>query len=141
MDHIDHCGITTYVSGTFLKDKLAAQKEQVQDTKQATMMKAARHPNRLLTAIVFDALRNVNIPLIIGAFLFYFLGGYLLYGAWVFAAIGSAVDSEKQMCSNLCCPLPCTAGTFLCGGAVRHHEIRMAPLPSGSPLFRLLRRW
>ena len=32
---------------------------------------------------------------IIGAFIFYFLGGYLLYGA-LFAAIGAAVDGESD---------------------------------------------
>ncbi len=38
-----------------------------------------------------------NLPLlkIFGSFLFYFIGGYLLYGA-LFAAIGSAVDSETD---------------------------------------------
>ncbi len=38
-----------------------------------------------------------NLPLlkIFGTFIFYFIGGYLLYGA-LFAAIGSAVDSETD---------------------------------------------
>jgi ABC-2 type transport system permease protein len=38
-----------------------------------------------------------NLPLlkIFGSFLFFFIGGYLLYGA-LFAAIGSAVDSETD---------------------------------------------
>lgn len=38
---------------------------------------------------------SINLPLMLGCFLFYFLGGYLLYGA-LFAAIGSAVDSEAD---------------------------------------------
>jgi len=38
---------------------------------------------------------SINFPLLIGAFLFYFLGGYLLYGA-LFAAIGAAVDGESD---------------------------------------------
>jgi ABC-2 type transport system permease protein len=37
----------------------------------------------------------INFPLILFSFLFYFMGGYLLYGA-LFAAIGSAVDSEAD---------------------------------------------
>ncbi|MBP7438508.1 MAG: ABC transporter permease, partial [Bacteroidia bacterium] len=36
-----------------------------------------------------------NFPLLIGMFIFYFLGGYLLYSA-LFAAIGAAVDSETD---------------------------------------------
>ncbi len=42
-----------------------------------------------------NALGNLNIPLIIGCFLFYFLGGYLLYGS-LFGAIGAAVDNETD---------------------------------------------
>ncbi len=42
-----------------------------------------------------DALGTINYPLILGSFLFYFLGGYLLYSA-LFAAIGSAVDNESE---------------------------------------------
>jgi len=38
---------------------------------------------------------RINWPLMIGMFLFYFLGGYLLYSA-LFAAIGAAVDSETD---------------------------------------------
>ncbi|MCD6092022.1 MAG: ABC transporter permease [Bacteroidales bacterium] len=42
-----------------------------------------------------DALLAIDYPVILGAFLFYFLGGYLLYAA-LFAAVGSAVDSEAD---------------------------------------------
>lgn len=38
---------------------------------------------------------GINFPLLIGMFIFYFLGGYLLYSA-LFAAIGAAVDSETD---------------------------------------------
>lgn len=44
---------------------------------------------------VMNAIGSINFPLLIGAFLFYFLGGYLLYGA-LFAAIGAAVDAESD---------------------------------------------
>lgn len=43
----------------------------------------------------YDMLNSINFELIIFMFLFYFIGGYLLYGA-LFAAIGSAVDSETD---------------------------------------------
>lgn len=42
-----------------------------------------------------NALDTVDIPWILFCFLFYFLGGYLLYGA-LFAAIGSAADSDTD---------------------------------------------
>lgn len=44
---------------------------------------------------VFKSIESINFPLLIGCFLFYFLGGYLIYSA-LFAAVGSAVDSEAD---------------------------------------------
>ena len=46
-------------------------------------------------AELFKDIQNINFVLILSAFLFYFLGGYLLYSA-LFAAVGSAVDSESD---------------------------------------------
>src|SRR5690606_39054095 len=44
---------------------------------------------------VSSAISNLNFPLLLGSFLFYFLGGYLLYGS-LFGAIGAAVDNETD---------------------------------------------
>jgi len=44
---------------------------------------------------VLEALKNVPFGYIISCFLFYFLTGFLLYSA-LFAAVGSAVDSESE---------------------------------------------
>ncbi|MDA9120575.1 ABC transporter permease [Flavobacteriales bacterium] len=44
---------------------------------------------------VFESIDMINFPLIVGSFLFYFLGGYLIYSA-LFAAVGSAVDNEAD---------------------------------------------
>jgi len=46
-------------------------------------------------AQVFEVIGSVNWVVMIFSFLFYFLGGYLLYSA-LFAAIGSAVDNETD---------------------------------------------
>ena len=46
-------------------------------------------------AHIFKALDDINFVLIIATFIFYFLGGYLLYGS-LFAAVGSAVDNETD---------------------------------------------
>lgn len=43
----------------------------------------------------FEGIRQVNFPLVLSAFAFFFLGGYLLYAA-LYAAIGSAVESETD---------------------------------------------
>ncbi len=44
---------------------------------------------------VGDAIRSIDFVVMIGSFIFYFLGGYLLYAA-LFAAIGAAVDNEAD---------------------------------------------
>ncbi len=44
---------------------------------------------------VLVTLLHLDFGLILGAFLFFFLGGYLLYSA-LFAAVGSAVDAEAD---------------------------------------------
>lgn len=44
---------------------------------------------------ILEGIENIPITQILIAFLFYFIAGYLLYGA-LFAAIGSAVDSEAD---------------------------------------------
>ena len=44
---------------------------------------------------IFESIQSINFGIVIGAFLFFFIGGYFLYGA-LFAAVGSAVDSETD---------------------------------------------
>ena len=44
---------------------------------------------------IMESLRAINYKVMILSFIFYFLGGYLLYAA-LFAAIGSAVDNEAD---------------------------------------------
>ncbi|MBK7214144.1 MAG: ABC transporter permease [Bacteroidales bacterium] len=47
------------------------------------------------TNVVLEAIDSINFPVLLSAFIFFFVGGYLLYGA-LFAAIGSAVDNETD---------------------------------------------
>ncbi|MFB6306519.1 MAG: ABC transporter permease [Flavobacteriales bacterium] len=44
---------------------------------------------------VLSLLNRIDFPLMLAMFLFYFIGGYLLYAA-LFAAIGAAVDNETD---------------------------------------------
>lgn len=46
-------------------------------------------------AEVLEMIGNLNIPLIIFGFIFYFLGGYLLYSS-LMGAIGAAVDNDED---------------------------------------------
>ena len=57
-------------------------------------IKKDKNAKNILQEVNYN-LQLINIPLILFSFLFYFMGGYLLYGA-LFAAIGSAVDSEAD---------------------------------------------
>jgi ABC-2 type transport system permease protein len=82
--------ITTIGSSLILKNATQEQLEQVQNTQT---VKAPVENNKALD--ILNALKSVDYVLVIGCFLFYFLGGYLLYGA-LFAAIGSAVDSDAD---------------------------------------------
>ncbi len=43
----------------------------------------------------FESLQAINFPMVLVAFAFFFIGGYLLYGA-LFAAVGSASDSDAD---------------------------------------------
>lgn len=83
-------GIVTAGSAILLAD---VDKEKLETLAQEQPIKApakAETGNEIL-----DALQKVNFPLVIGCFIFYFLGGYLLYGS-LFAAVGSAVDSDAD---------------------------------------------
>ncbi|MCF8337906.1 MAG: ABC transporter permease, partial [Bacteroidales bacterium] len=62
------------------------------DNPQSQVKKAEINPR---VNQVFDVIQSINFPLIIGSFIFFFLGGYLMYSA-LFAAIGSAVDNETD---------------------------------------------
>jgi ABC-2 type transport system permease protein len=78
----------------FRTEQLAQNQRQkeIEKTKQT----ASAKQDKGFVAEVGDALSTLNIPLIVGCFLFYFLGGYLLYSS-LFAAVGSAVDSETDV--------------------------------------------
>ncbi|SEN95426.1 ABC-2 type transport system permease protein [bacterium A37T11] len=48
-----------------------------------------------VSAKIMDAMKTVDFTRIIGYFLVFFIGGYMLYSA-LFAAVGSAVDNETE---------------------------------------------
>ena len=53
---------------------------------------------------IMKSFSQINFPLIIGCFIFYFLGGYLLYSS-LFAAVGSAVNEDPQDAQSLMLPI------------------------------------
>ena len=84
----------------FFKEELkAAQTEQVKKLESVnpsdTKSSESSDQSSEFIARLSGQLSMINFPLVLGAFLFYFIGGYLLYGS-LFAAIGSAVDNETD---------------------------------------------
>lgn len=83
--------ITGIIGQKFAQDK--SKLIQIEKTVESSNSKKSEPA--IAAGEVLNALSTINYPLVIGCFLFYFLGGYLLYSA-LFAAIGSAVDSESE---------------------------------------------
>ncbi|MCU0448494.1 MAG: ABC transporter permease [Bernardetiaceae bacterium] len=44
---------------------------------------------------VFASMASINLPLVLACFVFYFIGGYFMYGA-LFGAVGAMVDNETD---------------------------------------------
>jgi len=75
---------------TFYNFDIAKTKQaEISQSMQAATGDAAEMPE------IFEKLDTINFPLLMGAFLFYFIGGYLFYGS-LFAAVGSAVDNDSD---------------------------------------------
>lgn len=91
-------------AGTILTDgKLPSDPQQVEQQLQelqknmptgSAAMAAQQGPQNPMSEIL-GAVNSLNLPLIIGTFLFYFLGGYLLYSS-LFGAVGAAVDNDSD---------------------------------------------
>jgi ABC-2 type transport system permease protein len=77
-----------------------ADKEMVQSVVQSGQMPLNAEVQQIqpqdALSKVTGMMATVNFPLMIGMFIFYFLGGYLLYSA-LFAAVGAAVDAETDV--------------------------------------------
>jgi ABC-2 type transport system permease protein len=94
-------GIYQYSSSYFINKQVKSQTTKLEAPTNlfATNQNSPAQKNEAKPEIelsgIFSYADDINFPLILGSFIFYFLGGYLLYSA-MFAAIGSAVDSETD---------------------------------------------
>jgi ABC-2 type transport system permease protein len=59
---------------------------------------------RNMAKMQVNVLSTINWPLVIGCFIFYFIGGYLFYAS-LFAAVGSAVNEDPQDAQSLMFPI------------------------------------
>ena len=80
-------------------------------------------------------LGEVNFPLIVGCFIFYFIGGYLLYSS-LFAAVGSAVNEDPQDAQSLLLPItmPIIFGIVIMTKAINDPTSGLAVFGSLFPL-------
>ena len=102
---------------------------------------------------VLSMLGSVNFPLIIGCFIFFFIGGYLIYSS-LFAAVGAAVDATEDA-QQFMMPImmPIILSMFVMMSAVKNPEgatafwfsmipftspiVMMARIPFGVPAWQL----
>ncbi len=98
--------------------------------------------NNLMSMIV-AMIATINFPLLLGAFLFYFIGAYFFYGA-LFAAVGSAVDSDSDAQQfQLPITLPLILSIILLSAILRDPHGNLAfwasVIPFTSPVVMMMR--
>lgn len=81
-------------------------------------------------------LSSVNWFMVVGCFIFYFIGGYLFYAA-LFAAIGSAVNEDAQDAQSLTLPvtLPIILGIIIMINSINDPTSSLATWSSIIPFF------
>lgn len=90
-----------------------------------------------------DVINQINLPLIIGSFMYYFLTGYLFYAA-LFAMVGSAVDSESDT-QQLMLPImmPIIASFMMLGAVLKDPggdlAFWLSMIPFSSPIIMMIR--
>ena len=84
---------------------------------------------------VMSGLSEINFGLILSCFIFYFIGGYLLYSS-LFAAVGSAVNEDPQDAQSLLLPItmPIIFGIVIMTKAVNDPTSSLAVFGSLFPL-------
>lgn len=92
---------------------------------------------------MFATIKNINFGLIISMFIFYFIGGYLLYSS-LFAAVGAAVDSEADTQQfMLPITIPLIVAFIVAQNVVNNHEGALSfwfsIIPFTSPIVMLVR--
>lgn len=89
----------------FIPAETYQQFQSMQQGQQMVGSAAAANPTALKFLEAKSTLiESVNWMLIIGCFLFYFLGGYLFYAS-LFAAIGSVINEDPQEAQQLMLPI------------------------------------
>jgi ABC-2 type transport system permease protein len=83
------------VQGFFTPETAQQVGQSIMETQGqvSPVTQVAAQPNQITE--IMEIISNLNIPLILFSFIFYFLGGYLLYSA-LLGAVGAAVDNDED---------------------------------------------
>lgn len=94
--------VLSSVAAAFLSAEMIQQAGEVNKSMPGGMGGSSTMATNFLS--LKSNMSNVNWPLIIGSFVFYFLGGYLFYAS-LFAAIGSVINEDPQEAQSLMLPI------------------------------------
>ena len=127
--------ILSSVLGSLIPKEVLLQAQQAQAGVPGGMNQQGSEAIRNLAAIK-TTMSTVNWPLIIGCFIFYFIGGYLFYAA-LFAAVGSSVNEDPQDAQSLMFPitLPIILSIIIMINAIRQPDSSLATWSSMIPFF------
>lgn len=112
-------------------------------SQKASELKFSDDNNTDILKSIYNSLDSINIALIMGMFLFFFIGGYLLYASF-FAIIGSAVDNEADTQQfMLPVTIPLIAAIFVMINAINNPDGQLAfwfsMIPLTSPVVMIVR--
>lgn len=83
------------VQGFFTPESAQQMGQNIMESQAAMNPAAAQVAGQNQVAEVLEMIGNLNLPLILFSFVFYFLVGYLMYSS-LLGAIGAAVDSDED---------------------------------------------
>jgi ABC-2 type transport system permease protein len=143
--------IISTIAGAFLPPDVMHQVQQIQNNPTAMNTNAAQFSG---VAKGIANLSSLNWPVILGCFLFYFIGGYLFYSS-LFAAIGSVINEDPQEAQSLMLPItmPIIFGFIIMTSNIDSPDspamfwaslvpftspiVMMARIPSGPPFWEI----
>lgn len=130
-------GIISFVAPMFMDGNI-----EDMAVAQSGVAQSPEVQNELMAAID-EVVANINIPMLVGSFFFYFLSGYLFYAA-LFAMIGAVVDSEADT-QQFMLPimLPLIASMMFLGVIIKDPSgpiaFWMSIIPFFSPIIMMIR--
>ena len=93
--------VIVFAAGAFLPSDMMEQVQNIQNNPGMMNPNMSQYSG---TAKAIANLSSLNWPLILGMFVFYFIGGYLFYSS-LFAAVGSVINEDPQEAQSLMLPI------------------------------------